>query len=81
MRPSVKSSTRAPRTSKAPPSTHSGTVASLDEAFLTSVSRGVLPVTRIDELSVGPGRPGPVTRDLMRGFRALAEQEAESVFD
>ena len=56
-------------------------VASLDEAFLTSVSRGVLPVTRIDELSVGSGRPGPVTRDLMRGFHALAEREAESVFD
>lgn len=34
------------------------------EAFLTSTSVGVLPVTRIDDQAVGDGRPGAVTRRL-----------------
>ncbi len=33
-----------------------------DEAFLTSATRGVLPVTTIDGQPVGDGVPGPVTR-------------------
>ena len=49
----------------------------LSEAFLTSVSRGVLPVVRIDETTIGDGRPGPVTRELGRRFDALVEREAE----
>ncbi len=49
----------------------------LTEAFLTSVSRGVLPVVRIDEATIGDGRPGPVTRELGRRFDALVEREAE----
>lgn len=36
------------------------------EAFLTSTTSWVLPVTRIDGRPVGDGRPGPVTRRLMR---------------
>lgn len=35
------------------------------EAFLTSTSSLVLPVTRIDGGPVGDGRPGPVTRRLL----------------
>ena len=34
------------------------------EAFLTSSSAFVLPVTRIDNAVIGDGRPGPVTRRL-----------------
>jgi D-alanine transaminase len=36
------------------------------EAFLTSTTSWVLPVTTIDGTPVGDGRPGPVTRRLMR---------------
>jgi branched-chain amino acid aminotransferase len=36
-----------------------------DEAFITSATRGVLPVTTIDEKPVSTGVPGPVTRRLM----------------
>jgi branched-chain amino acid aminotransferase len=43
-----------------------------DEAFITSATRGVLPVTRIDETPVGDGRPGPVTRKLIALYDALA---------
>lgn len=56
-----------------------GELPSLQEAFLTSASRGVLPVVRVDGATVGAGTPGPVTRELMRGFETLTEQEAESL--
>ena len=36
-----------------------------DEAFLTSTTRGVVPIVRLDDAPVGDGTPGPVTRDLM----------------
>ena len=43
-----------------------------DEMFITSTTRGVLPVTRLDGQPVGAGRPGPVTRTLAEGFRRQA---------
>ena len=43
-----------------------------DEAFITSATRGVLPVTRIDGAAVGEGRPGPITRRLMQLLDQLA---------
>jgi D-alanine transaminase len=39
------------------------------EAFLTSTSSLVLPVTRIDGRPVADGRPGPVTASLLRRYR------------
>jgi len=45
---------------------------SADEAFLTSTTRGVVPITRIDDVAIGDGTPGPVTRDLMARFRSKA---------
>jgi branched-chain amino acid aminotransferase len=47
------------------------------ECFITSVSREVLPVVRVDGLPVGDGRPGPATREIARRFAALVEKEAE----
>jgi len=46
-----------------------------DEAFLTSTSRHVLPLVRIDGRPIGDGRPGPVTLRLHEAFEAhfLAE--------
>ena len=49
----------------------------VEECFITSVSREVLPVVSIDGRGVGAGRPGPVTRDIARRFTALVEREAE----
>jgi branched-chain amino acid aminotransferase len=34
------------------------------EAFLTSTTKGILPVVQVDGRAVGTGRPGPVTRSL-----------------
>ncbi len=36
------------------------------EAFMTSSVKRVMPVTQIDENSIGNGKPGPVTKTLMR---------------
>jgi branched-subunit amino acid aminotransferase/4-amino-4-deoxychorismate lyase len=49
---------------------------SADELFLTSAARGVLPVTRLDGRPVGQGRPGPVTRRLMRSYERLTGRGA-----
>ena len=34
------------------------------EAFLTSSTKGVLPVVQIDDLVIGGGKPGPITQHL-----------------
>ena len=36
-----------------------------DEVFLTSAVRGILPVTTVDAVRVGGGRPGSLTRRLL----------------
>ncbi len=45
------------------------------EVFLTNSSWEVLPVTRVDDRAVGDGRPGPVTAELLRRYRALVARE------
>lgn len=44
-----------------------------DEAFLTSTTREVLPIVRVDDKAIGEGRPGPVTKGLLAEFRKRAE--------
>jgi branched-chain amino acid aminotransferase len=43
-----------------------------DEAFVTGSTRELTPVVRIDDRVIGNGRPGPVTRALLDGFRKKA---------
>ena len=43
------------------------------EAFITSASATVMPVVRIDGVSVGDGTPGPITRQLRATFHERAE--------
>jgi branched-chain amino acid aminotransferase len=43
-----------------------------DEAFITSTTRELSPVVRIDDRVVGTGKPGPVTRKLLEGYRKRA---------
>ena len=42
---------------------------SADEAFITSTTRELSPVTSIDGRPVGTGKPGPITNALLRGYR------------
>lgn len=41
-----------------------------DEAFLTSTTRGVVPIVQLDDQPIGDGSVGPVTRELMARYRA-----------
>lgn len=40
-----------------------------DEMFLTSTTREILPIVTVDNQTIGPGRPGPVTRRLHAEYR------------
>lgn len=42
-----------------------------DEVFLCGTGAEVAPVRQFDGRPVGDGKPGPITRDLIRRFRAL----------
>jgi branched-chain amino acid aminotransferase len=39
-----------------------------DEAFITSSNRKVVPIVRVDEETIGDGKPGAHTRTLMQAF-------------
>jgi branched-chain amino acid aminotransferase len=58
---------------------HFDDISHLEEAFITSASRAVLPVTEIDGKPVGNGRPGPVTKRLMSGYQDRLERELEEI--
>src|SRR5450631_3165029 len=45
-----------------------------DEAFLTSTTREVVPIVRVDATTIGSGIPGPITRALLEGYRAEAQK-------
>ena len=51
----------------------------VSEAFITSVSRGILPVVAIDRHTLGDGRPGRTTAELQRRFEALTARELETL--
>jgi len=50
-----------------------------DEAFLTSSSRGVVPIVSIDSKSVGQGRVGRFTKQLSAAYDAYVLAKAESI--
>jgi branched-chain amino acid aminotransferase len=45
-----------------------------DEAFLTSTTREIVPIVKVDERPIGSGAPGRVTRALLDAFRAKAQE-------
>lgn len=48
-------------------------IPSFQEAFIASTTRGVLPVTRIDAMPIGMGKPGPVTKSVAAVFQSYLE--------
>jgi branched-chain amino acid aminotransferase len=49
------------------------------EAFITSSSRGIVPVVRIDNVSIGQGSPGPITTQLLAAYEDYVLQRAEKI--
>jgi branched-chain amino acid aminotransferase len=43
-----------------------------DECFLTSTTKEAVPIVQVDDRRIGGGAPGPVTKQLLEGFRRRA---------
>lgn len=46
-----------------------------DEAFLTSSLRGIAPLVGVGDRTIGSGRPGVLTRQLMTAYATLVQRE------
>ncbi len=51
----------------------------MQEAFLTSTSRAVLPVVQIDQQVIGSGKPGPISQQLLQLYLARIQRELEVI--
>ena len=45
-----------------------------DECFLTGTAAEVIPVVELDGRPIGPGKPGPITKDLLTRFHKLVRE-------
>lgn len=57
---------------------HDADLFGADEAFLTSTTRELVPIVQVDSQTIGDGRPGPVTRRLLEGYRREASASQAS---
>lgn len=48
-----------------------------DEAFVTGTTKEVLPVVKVDDRTIGDGRPGTVTGELVAAFRRAVDAAIE----
>jgi len=55
------------------------TLSDIDEAFITSASRGILPVRQVDDCWVGKEVPGPITKQLMAAYDAWIDHHVEPI--
>jgi branched-chain amino acid aminotransferase len=51
----------------------------LDEAFITSSSRGIVPVVEIDGGMIGDGKPGPKTITLREAYQSWVKRHLEDL--
>jgi branched-chain amino acid aminotransferase len=58
---------------------HKNDIARLAEAFVTSSSRGIVPIIEIDEITIGDGKPGSNTLDLRRRYQAWVASHLEEL--
>jgi branched-chain amino acid aminotransferase len=48
-----------------------------DEVFLTGTLAEVVPVIRIQGVPIGDGKPGPVTKEIIKGFQRITQDPKE----
>lgn len=51
-----------------------------DEVFVTGTAAEVAPIVLIDGRTIGSGKPGPVTRQLMVSFHSVTENEGTPIY-
>ena len=54
-------------------------LAMISEAFITSSSRGIVPVVQIDTVTIGRGSPGLITKELWKAYEAHVVEIAEKI--
>ncbi len=50
-----------------------------DEVFVTGTAAEVAPITLIDGRTIGTGRPGPITRQLIEAFKTTTKNEGTPI--
>ena len=50
-----------------------------DECFLTGTGAELIPVTKIDGRVIGSGKPGPITKRLVKSYHALTQVSGEPI--
>ncbi|MDD1659437.1 MAG: branched-chain-amino-acid transaminase [Methanomicrobiales archaeon] len=50
-----------------------------DEVFVTGTAAEIGPIVKIDGRSIGTGKPGPVTKKLMKAFREVTKREGTPI--
>jgi branched-chain amino acid aminotransferase len=50
-----------------------------DECFLTGTGAELIPVVKIDGRVIGSGKPGPITRTLVKKYRTLTQASGEPI--
>lgn len=58
---------------------HVDDIPALTEAFITSASRGIMPVIEIDGIHIGEGVPGTQTRALRQAYQAWVDTHLEEL--
>jgi branched-chain amino acid aminotransferase len=53
---------------------HDADLLEADEVFITSSTREIVPVARVDHTTIGDGKPGSLTKQLIAAFRAGVER-------
>jgi branched-chain amino acid aminotransferase len=51
-----------------------------DECFLTGTAAEMIPVVKVDGRPIGDGKPGPITRALLKEFRKLTVVDGPEIF-
>jgi len=54
-------------------------IQAVDEAFLTSSSRGIVPIIQINQVTIGKGIPGEITRQLIEVYNDYVVSHAEVI--
>ncbi|GEM_PF-154629 len=76
-RPNRSQKFRVARTTNPKSKTNNKT--NISEAFLTSSSRGIVPIVQIDDWKVGDGKVGPITRYLQQAYETYVMEKAEEI--
>jgi branched-chain amino acid aminotransferase len=58
---------------------HLSDLGTIDEAFLTSSTRAILPINQVDHVIIGGGKPGPITRKLSEIYSKLLLEKLEPI--